>query len=107
MPWRMIILLLVIVLFATFAGFNLDPIKISVGFYQFENIPTFFALVIAFIFGTLIMLPFTLKAFRGKKKAKKELETVMPEIPQEIEQPVIVEELPSDKKSKRKNKKKS
>jgi uncharacterized integral membrane protein len=72
-PWRMILLLVIIVLVALFSGFNLTPVEISLGFYVQEDVPLFLALIGAFIAGAVVMIPFTLFAKRAKKnKALKE-----------------------------------
>lgn len=111
MPWRMIVLILVLVVFAIFAGFNLDPIAISVGFTEFENVPTFLALLIAFVIGTIVMLPYTLRGFR-RKKAKRHptevpSESLSEELPPESEYAVTVEENAEEIKTRRKRKKKT
>ena len=71
MPWKMILVIAVIFVVAVFAGFNLNQTTISVGFYVFENVPVFLALIIAFILGALVMLPFTLKMKVSKKQEEK------------------------------------
>jgi uncharacterized integral membrane protein len=65
-PWRLLLLLALLVVVAVFAGFNLDRVNVSVGFYVFEDIPLFLALIVAFIAGSLLMLPFGLR--RGKEQ---------------------------------------
>lgn len=67
MPWRLIGFIICIVLVTVFAGFNLDNrCNISFGFYQLENVPIFFSLMAAFVFGVLVVLPFTF----GKRRKK-------------------------------------
>ncbi len=70
-PWRMIIALLVLVLVALFSGFNLAPVSISVGFYTFEQIPLFLALIAAFILGALVVLPFSMRGLPRQAKRKR------------------------------------
>ena len=107
MPWRMIVLILVLVVFAVFAGFNLDPIVISIGFHEFPNVPTFLALLIAFVVGTIVMLPYTLRGFR-RKKAKSPPAEVIPEgLPSVDEPAVTVEEYAEEVKPRRKKGKKA
>ena len=101
MPWRLIVFLIVLVLVAFFAGFNISPIKISVGFYEFKEVPLFLALIIAFILGALVMLPFKLMHLRkGKKgkKIKKEEELAL----EEASVPAEPEEGIADRKKKKK-----
>ena len=68
MPWRLIGFLLVLVLVAAFATVNIpNRSDVSFGFYTFEEVPIFLSLLIAFILGTLLMVPFLLR--RSKKNA--------------------------------------
>jgi uncharacterized integral membrane protein len=67
-PWRLVLLLALLVVVAVFAGFNLDPVSISVGFYVFEDVPLFLSLIVAFFAGALLMLPFALLRRRQKRK---------------------------------------
>jgi len=91
------------VIFAVFAGFNLEGIKISVGFHEFENVPTFLALLIAFVFGTLVMLPYSI---RGLKR-KKEKQALPEEPPLDVTELEDTEESPEAKKPRGKKSRKS
>ena len=71
MPWRMILVIVIILLVGIFAGFNLNQTNISIGFYVFENVPVFLALIISFILGAGMMIPFTLKMKISKKQEEK------------------------------------
>lgn len=71
MPWKMILVIAVILLVGIFAGFNLNQTTISIGFHSFENVPVFLALIIAFIMGAGVMLPFTIKTKVSKKQEEK------------------------------------
>jgi len=71
MPWRLLIVLVILVLAALFAAFNLHRVDVSVGFYIFKEIPLFLALMISFILGALLMLPFAVRRMRRGKKAEK------------------------------------
>lgn len=71
-PWRMILLLIVIFLISFFAVCNLNTTEVSVGFYVFKDVPLFQALIVSFILGALFMLPFTIKS-KKKKKSKKDV----------------------------------
>jgi len=99
----MIVFIIVLVIFAVFAGFNLEGIKISVGFHEFENVPTFLALLIAFVFGTLVMLPFSI---RGLKR-KKEKQALPEEPPLDVTELEDTEESPEAKKPRGKKSRKS
>ena len=66
-PWRMILILALLVFVALFSGFNLNPVDISIGFYVFKGIPLFLALIAAFIAGALLMVPFTVLKRKSKK----------------------------------------
>ncbi len=66
MPWRLIGFLLVLVLVAGFATVNIsNRSDVSFGFFTFEEVPIFLSLLVAFILGTLLMVPFLLR--RRKK----------------------------------------
>ena len=67
-PWRLLLLLGLLVVVAIFAGFNLDRVNVSLGFYVFEGIPLFLALIVAFMAGALVMLPFTLLKKRRRQE---------------------------------------
>ena len=70
MPWRLIVILIILVLVALFSGFNHTPVSISVGFHVFEKVPLFLALIIAFILGALIMVPFTIRSLNKRRKVR-------------------------------------
>ena len=72
---KLIFTLLLVVLVTVLTGFNLSNTCTIWFFHKFENIPVFAALLVAFIFGVVITLPFVL--FRKKSKAdkKKEMKT--------------------------------
>jgi uncharacterized integral membrane protein len=71
MPWRLLIALVILVLVALFATFNLIRVDVSVGFYVFKEIPLFLALMFSFILGAVVMLPFAVRGMRRGKKADK------------------------------------
>ena len=66
---RLIGTLIVLVLIAFFAGFNLDN-KCSVNLlvHEFENVPVFFTIIISFVAGILFSLPFALIHRSSKQK---------------------------------------
>ena len=83
MPWRFFGILVILILFVLFAGFNIDfRTNISFGFYIFENVPIFISIFISFVLGALITVPLLLKSQwkRRIKKEQKELVTAPEEI---------------------------
>ena len=66
-PWRMILVLVLLVLVALFSGFNLIPVNISIGFHVFTGVPLFLALLASFIAGAIVMVPFAILQKRPKK----------------------------------------
>ena len=66
---RLIGTMIVLVLIAFFAGFNLDN-KCSVNLlvHEFENVPDFFTIIISFVAGILFSLPFALIHRSSKQK---------------------------------------
>ena len=74
---KLIFTLLLVVLVAVLTGFNLSNTCTIWFFHKFENIPVFAALLVAFIFGVVITLPFVLfrKKSKAEKNKKKELKT--------------------------------
>lgn len=73
MPWKMIGFLLVLVLVAFFASLNMNHrADISLGFYIFKDVPIFLSLLIAFLAGAVLIIPFTIGASLRKKSKLKE-----------------------------------
>ena len=73
MPWKMIGFLLVLVLVAFFASLNMNHrADISLGFYIFKDVPIFLSLLIAFLAGAVLIIPFTIGASLRKKGKLKE-----------------------------------
>ena len=73
MPWKMIGFITILVLVAAFASLNLsNRTDISVGFYSFKDVPVFLSLLIAFLAGAVVMVPFTFGPSARKKRKKKE-----------------------------------
>jgi len=73
MPWKMIGLIVLLVLFAAFATLNIsNRADISLGFYVFEEVPIFLSLLVAFLAGAVAMIPFTFGPSLRKLKVKKE-----------------------------------
>lgn len=74
-PWRLVFGLVLLVLVALFSGFNLAAVDISVGFHTFGGVPLFLALIVAFIAGALVMLPFAFT--RRRRKAASEAQRAL------------------------------
>lgn len=88
MPWKLIFFLAILTFVVFFAGFNLvNASDISFGFATIKNVPIFISLFIAYLAGTLTMLPFMVKNKRRNKKDKSEL-------PPESELPPDVPDIP-------------
>ena len=69
MPFKLIGTIIILVLVTVFCGFNLEnKCNINLIFHNFENISVFLALMVSFLAGILVTLPFTL----FKKKMTKE-----------------------------------
>jgi uncharacterized integral membrane protein len=70
MPWRLIFVVILMGIVIAFIGFNLDNrADVSFGFHEFEAVPIFISLFVAFLAGVIVMLPFTL-GFRRRRKEK-------------------------------------
>ena len=66
------------VLVTVFTGFNLDN-KCNIWlFYTFKNVPVFLTILVSFVFGVLVTLPFTLKNGNEKnRKSEKKSKSVL------------------------------
>ncbi len=76
MPLKLIGIIIIVVVYAFFAGFNLEnSCNINILFKTFENVPIFLSLTISFVIGILVTLPFTFgkKKKSGKQKQKTSL----------------------------------
>ena len=70
MPFRLILTIILMVLAAIFTGFNLEN-KCDVWLvHNFESVPVALTIIVSFLAGMLIMLPFTFGKKRGKDKDK-------------------------------------
>ena len=70
MPWRLIFVVILMGIVIAFIGFNLDNrADVSFGFHEYEAVPIFISLFVAFFAGIVVMLPFTL-GFRRRRKEK-------------------------------------
>ena len=68
MPWRLILLIVVLAILLGFIGFNLDnTCDLSFGFKVFKGVPVYLTVFISFILGLISSLPFF---FLGSLKKK-------------------------------------
>jgi uncharacterized integral membrane protein len=102
MPWRVIILLVILVLVVLFSSFNLNRVDISVGFHTFKEIPLFLALMISFVLGALVMLPLAIRGFRKARRAQKVLKANEEPLEKEENSPVEAEEAGAEQKNRKK-----
>ena len=66
MPWKLIVLIFVFIVFLFFIGFNLNnKCDISFGFVKITEVPVFFPIFVSFVLGVLISLPIV---FTARKK---------------------------------------
>jgi uncharacterized integral membrane protein len=74
MPWRLVVLIVILGILLSFIGFNLDnTCDISFGFASFTKVPIFLTVFVSFILGMFCSLPFfLLNAFKKSKKEKKD-----------------------------------
>ena len=81
MPWRLILLIIILAVLLGFIGVNLgNTCDISLGFKVFHHVPVYLTIFAAFILGMVSSLPFII--FRSLKKGmKKEKPPVMSESP--------------------------
>jgi uncharacterized integral membrane protein len=70
MPWRLIGLVLILLVFLAFIGLNLENrCDISFGFSTMEAVPVYLPIFAAFVFGLLCSIPFAVSI--GLKRAKR------------------------------------
>jgi len=80
-PWRLILLLVILTVFIVFAGFNIDNTSdISFGFVTISEVPVFLSIPFAFVLGAFLTIGFHLIGYVkygkqskiNKKREKKE-----------------------------------
>jgi uncharacterized integral membrane protein len=73
MPWRLIGLVFLLVIFLAFIGLNLEnSCNISFGFRTLEDVPVFFTAFASFALGLLWSIPFAISISRKRKKKEKD-----------------------------------
>ena len=69
MPWRLIMLIVIIAVLLSFIGFNLsNTCDISLGFKTFHSVPVYLTIFGSFLLGMICSLPFII--FGSLKKEK-------------------------------------
>ena len=100
MPIKLIFSLILIVIAASFTGFNLNNRCDLWIFYTFKDVPVFATVIASFVCGVLVTLPFTFgkkakknvdKSVRDKKKSsgKKNKEDQQADLNADAEVPVV------------------
>ena len=82
MPWRLIFVVILMGIVIAFIGFNLDNrADVSFGFHEYEAVPIFISLFVAFFAGIIVMFPFTLGFRRRRKEKVKKVKSEAKETP--------------------------
>lgn len=98
MPWKLILLVIVMIFVAIFVGANhANVCNISLVFMEFQKVPVYITILVSFIVGMLIMLPFTFGKRHGKS-ARQQKNGGNTEFP-------VREEYPAESARNRKNRK--
>ena len=72
MPWRLLVLIVILGILLGFIGFNLNnTCDLSLGFKVFKGVPVYLTVFASFMLGLVSSLPFLIFG-RLKKKMKKE-----------------------------------
>jgi hypothetical protein len=74
MPWRLIGFVLFGAVFLCFIGFNLENrCDVSIGFYEFSQVPVFLTALCSFVLGLFLALPLVIPVFfRNHRKGRAE-----------------------------------
>lgn len=79
MPFRLIGTIILLIIVTVFAGFNMNnKSDINFVFYNLKEIPVFMTVIISFIIGVVVMIPFSLGL--GKKKPKNKNQNTAPKV---------------------------
>lgn len=73
MPWKLVFYLIVLAIVLTFVGLNLgNTADISLGFVEFEQVPVFMGLFVAFFLGVAVAVPISVSSTSRKTRARSE-----------------------------------
>ena len=107
MPWKLVIFLTGLAIAVIFSAFNAKNVSdISFGFFIFKEVPVFISLFIAFLLGSLVTLPFAIKARKAAGKKKQITQNQTLKGAGEIEEPGVQIGKTEEKLKKRRRKKK-
>ena len=87
MPWRLIIIIAVFVIFLVFISFNLDEeykSDINFGFTKIVGIPVFLTVFTSFILGLLSSIPLILQIMKKQNEIPLDKKYVKKDIPIEV-----------------------
>lgn len=73
MPWKLVFYLIVLAIILIFVGLNLgNTADISLGFVEFEQVPVFMGLFVAFFLGVAVAIPISMSSSSRKTRARSE-----------------------------------
>ena len=73
MPWRLIMVIVIVAILLSFIGFNLsNTCDISLGFKTFPNVPVYLTIFGSFLLGMICSLPFIIFGSQKKDKQSEE-----------------------------------
>lgn len=73
MPWKLIFYLLILAIVLTFIGLNLgNRADISLGFVEFEQVPVFMGMFVAFFLGVIVAIPVSMSTTSRKTRVRSE-----------------------------------
>lgn len=71
MPWKLIAFIAFLIFFVIFSGLNVQKIQLNLGIVTFSDVPIFVALIVSFILGTIVTVPFMMVFSKNKKMLRK------------------------------------
>jgi uncharacterized integral membrane protein len=69
MPWKLIGFIAICIVFVVFSGLNVQKIQVSFGIVTLSDVPLFVTLIVSFILGSIITIPFVMVS--NKRRTKK------------------------------------
>ena len=100
MPWRLIIMIIVVAVFLVFITFNLDN-RCEINFFgaKIPEVPVFITIFISFVIGLLSSIPLVLLILRKYRKKYQEMREI-PVVPAYVE-PELPVKVPADENIKK------